>query len=367
MNRRFQQTGTVLVVSLLIVAVMTAVAVNVASRFQLSMARAEQRFYGGQLQQYWLSIESFALWGLRQDQEQDQQNHGNKPYDHHREAWSTIKVEAPLDGGFASGALEDAQGRFNLNSLLGRPQKYNANGHFEERFTANQRRFIRLLQTYDDGVLDVAAASQITQALMDWIDADNDVNGIGGAENDYYLGLDIPYRAANQPLVSVSELRLIKGVTSALFDYLADLVVALPDSNAGINVNTAKRAILRTLTAAAVETPLDESDAQILEASRPPAPDAQQAATEAEDNTVTEGFDDLQAFFQSSAAATVFGADASVWPSAEGLTTGSHYFLLSAEAQIDETRRRGYSLLKRDLNNGQPRTVVIRRATTEYF
>ena len=47
--------------------------------------------------------------------------------------------------------------------------------------------------------------------------------------------------------VSVSELRLVKGISKALYDYLVELVIALPDSTAQLNVNTAKLPLLRSL------------------------------------------------------------------------------------------------------------------------
>lgn len=56
---------------------------------------------------------------------------------------------------------------------------------------------------------------EIANAIIDWLDPDSDVRS-GGAENDYYLGLDPPYRCKNGPIDSIDELLLVKGVTRDL-------------------------------------------------------------------------------------------------------------------------------------------------------
>jgi type II secretory pathway component PulK len=55
----------------------------------------------------------------------------------------------------------------------------------------------------------------IADAILDYIDSDEDVRPFGG-ESDYYLGLSPPYRAKNGPLETVEELLLVKGVTPQL-------------------------------------------------------------------------------------------------------------------------------------------------------
>ncbi len=55
----------------------------------------------------------------------------------------------------------------------------------------------------------------IADAIMDWLDADDDPRQ-RGAETDYYASLVTPYRAKNGPLDSVEELLLVRGVTRDL-------------------------------------------------------------------------------------------------------------------------------------------------------
>ena len=55
----------------------------------------------------------------------------------------------------------------------------------------------------------------IANAILDWIDADDDA-APGGAENEYYIGLSPAYRCKNGPLDSLEELLLVQGVTPEL-------------------------------------------------------------------------------------------------------------------------------------------------------
>lgn len=55
----------------------------------------------------------------------------------------------------------------------------------------------------------------IALAIVDWMDADSDTRP-GGAESDYYLGLNPQYRAKNGPIDSIDELLLVRGVTRDL-------------------------------------------------------------------------------------------------------------------------------------------------------
>lgn len=52
---------------------------------------------------------------------------------------------------------------------------------------------------------------EIADAILDWTDANDDT--ANGAESQYYLALDPPYHAKNQPVEFVEELLLVRGVT----------------------------------------------------------------------------------------------------------------------------------------------------------
>ncbi|MBL9136283.1 MAG: general secretion pathway protein GspK [Verrucomicrobiales bacterium] len=56
---------------------------------------------------------------------------------------------------------------------------------------------------------------QLAAAIVDWRDSDSTASE-GGAEDDLYLRLPMPYRCKNSPFESVEELRLVYGMTSEI-------------------------------------------------------------------------------------------------------------------------------------------------------
>jgi general secretion pathway protein K len=84
-------------------------------------------------------------------------------------------------------------------------------------------------------------------AIIDWIDPD-EVPEPAGAETLYYQSLRPAYRAANTPLQTLLELRLIKGMTPEIIDRLSKFVTVYPpDGNSRINLNTADSVVIQAL------------------------------------------------------------------------------------------------------------------------
>lgn len=110
-----------------------------------------------------------------------------------------------------------------------------------ERNTINKKQ-LQVLQRLLE-LLDLDPA--IADAIADWIDPDKEKRD-NGAEDSDYERLDPPYVAANQPLASVTELRLIKGIDAAVYNKLAPYVCILPPGTA-LNVNTASPVVLAAL------------------------------------------------------------------------------------------------------------------------
>lgn len=54
-------------------------------------------------------------------------------------------------------------------------------------------------------------------AIADWRDADDEADKNGGAERNDYAGEPVPYAPRNAPLESLDELRLVRGMTDALY------------------------------------------------------------------------------------------------------------------------------------------------------
>lgn len=145
------------------------------------------------------------------------------------EGWAQPIAALPVERALVSGAIADEQGKFNLNNLVRDNQRSGDDVKIFQRLLASQ-----------------GLAAELADAVVDWIDADSDLSGPGGAEDPYYLSLRKPYRAANAPMVQVEELYRVRGFDAAAVAKLKPLVTALP-GNTTINVNTAPEALLRAL------------------------------------------------------------------------------------------------------------------------
>ena len=102
---------------------------------------------------------------------------------------------------------------------------------------------------------DFGTSRELSSTLLDWIDED-DRRRLNGAESDDYLNENPPYRAANRPLQSLEELRLLKlwqdeffdedGVPNEQFNRLSSLVSVLTTDS--VNLNAAPEPVLEVLS-----------------------------------------------------------------------------------------------------------------------
>lgn len=225
---RKRQRGVALITVMLVVALATLLAVSMMRNQNISLRYAEGLFTQDQAILYTQGAEGFVQDLLMRDLDNDKRK--KREVDHPGETWAKPFPAFPVPGGGVQATLSDLQGRFNLN-LLVQDSTVNA---------AAQNCLKRLLVNLD-------LPDNLDAALIDWMDSDNEPNGVDGAEDDYYTRLPVPYRVANQPLSDVSELLLIKGFTPEVVEKLRPHVSVLP-ATALINVNTALPEVVRTFT-----------------------------------------------------------------------------------------------------------------------
>lgn len=220
MRSRFRSRGVALVTALLVVAIAASLAAFVAFGQQLWLRQMQNMSDRARAD----SLERGAIaWAASMfaDDTNASDNLG--------EVWARPIPALPVPGGVIRGAVEDAQARFNLNNL------WNGNAPSEPDMEA----FRRLL-------VSVGANPDLSQAVLDWIDPDSQTTPPGGAEDIDYLQMDPPYRAANQPLASIDELRLVRGFTPDLIEALRPFVTANP-VRTDVNVNTASPEVIAAL------------------------------------------------------------------------------------------------------------------------
>jgi len=302
------QSGTALVTALLIVALASVIATSMLKQQHIDIRRAENMIKGDQAVLYLRAGENWVRQLLLEDQLKGKTDSLN-------DNWAKIDFSPRIDNGAIQIQVEDLQGRFNLNNLLdkeGRPSRVDIE---------NFRNLLAILK------LD----TELVQPVLDWMDADINISLPNGAEDQEYLALKLPYRTANAPFVSVSELLLVKGVTRGAYDKLRPYISALPE-RVDINVNTLSVPLL----AAILRTTL--IDADIIFQNRP-----------------KQGYQNIAEFR---------GEQALAGKKVEGVDVASQYFKTRVIVELGRYNASQTSVIARD-NKRTSLPLVIQRSRAE--
>jgi general secretion pathway protein K len=222
---RHRERGVALLTAVLVVAIGTLLATNLMWLSTLDQLRTASAMASDQELQYALGAEAWAADILRQDLEDSTES------DHLGEIWAVEIDPLPIEGGFIQGALEDLQGRFNLNNLV------SLEGEEDEVMVAQFQRLLQLVEI-DPG---------LAGAVVDWIDPDTEPRFPIGGEDDAYSRADPQYMTPNSMVTSPSELMAINGFDAESYARIAPYVTALPRGTQ-LNVNTASHVVLASLS-----------------------------------------------------------------------------------------------------------------------
>ena len=219
------QQGVALLMAILVVVFVAIISVNMLTQRQLQIFRTTNIYNKEQSWQYIRAVELWAKSVLAEDYKDEIKKSG--AFDGRQDVWN--KALKNLQGIKAAGQIRDLQGRFNLNNLYYK-------GKVLTQWLNAYRRLLALL----------ALPTSLADSLVDWLDADSLASGSEGAEDDYYLNLQHPYRAANGPLVSLSELYLVRGYSADVIEKLKPYVYVV-DGLTAVNVNTSSVSVLQSL------------------------------------------------------------------------------------------------------------------------
>lgn len=220
MGSRKHQRGVAIITAVFYTVLASVLAVSLVSTLQLEIRRTGNVIDNDRAYIFALGVESWVVQLLLRD---------DAAKDSLDEDWAVVLPPITVEGGQISGHIEDMQGRFNINNLV-------IEG---KRSEPDVQRFNRLLAV-------LGISPEITPAIVDWLDEDAEPVFPDGAEDEAYYGQPVPYRAANRPMASPSELRLVKGITAENYALLEPYVSALPERTT-VNVNTAPAAVLATI------------------------------------------------------------------------------------------------------------------------
>ena len=224
MIKNQSQHGVALLTILVMVALATILAATIAKRQSNTAENTGYLMRQDQSLLYAKSAEAFFSELLIQDSD----NGGS--IDHLQENWAKPMPPFSVEDGAVSGRLLDESGKFNLNNLV------KSDGKVDE---AAKRWFEKLLQR-------VGLPAELSQAVIDWQDSDDETTGAMGAESNYYQGLNPAYLASNTMFHNVDELKLVKGFEGKNYDLIKPYVTALPEQTK-VNMNTASALLLASI------------------------------------------------------------------------------------------------------------------------
>ena len=235
------QRGVAAVTAILIVAVAASAAAVMLSRQSAMLDQSMLVVARAQADLYAQAGIDWARGVLDQDRQAS-------AIDTLAEGWAQPIAGLPVERAVVAGDIADEQVKLNLNDLV----------QGSARSDADVRAFGRLLSG-------LGLSPELAEAVLDWIDADQDLAGPGGAEDSYYLALARPYRAPNAPMTQVEELYRIRGFDAASVAKVKPFVTALP-ARTTVNLNTASDRVI----AAVLDLPLDKAQLLVAERGRSP-------------------------------------------------------------------------------------------------
>ena len=260
---RRRESGIAALTAILIVAVAASAAAMMLSQQSAMLDQTMLVASRAQAEQYATAGLDWARGVLVQDA----RSSGTDSLD---EGWAKPIVGLPVERAVVAGAIADEQGKLNLNNLVNRAA----------RSEADVLALRRLLAGLD-------LSPELAEPVVEWIM----LNG----SDAYYLALPRPYRAGHKPLAQVDELYRVRGFDARTIERLRPHVTALPDRTR-LNANTASERVL----AAALDAPGDKIAALVAARGRKPFDKAQsfeQLARELGLNPAPDTFDVKSAWF----------------------------------------------------------------------
>ncbi len=152
--------------------------------------------------------------------------------DSDRDVWAEPAPPAPVGDGTVAVRVRDEARAINFNDLL-----------------AGGTRVAPAQEAAAGRVFDGLGIDRaVLHAIIDWIDQDSEpYPSPPGAEQPFYLQMTPPIRIRNAPLLTMRELRLVRGVTEKVLDDLDEVFTVVPSDSKKqlrVNINTAKKGVL---------------------------------------------------------------------------------------------------------------------------
>jgi general secretion pathway protein K len=224
MSRR-SQCGIALLTAIVLVAIAAVLATAIGFASAMSARRASTVFGADQSLLAAEGAEAMAAYALSQSGANSTQVSLNQPW---AQSYGPFELMPGVTLDYLQ--LEDQQGKFNINNLApGGTTNTTAMTQFQQLLTL------------------LGLETKWAPLIADWIDSDDTPNFPDGAEDSIYLAQSPPYRTANLPVTSISELLALPGFGRDRYNRLAPYISALP-APSPLNVCTALGPVLDAIS-----------------------------------------------------------------------------------------------------------------------
>lgn len=270
--------GFILVTVLIVIAVLLPLVLAFSSKVQLNLMQAENFRNSVQAVRSAGNGVMGAIGILKAD---------DASYDTQKDTWATAFPSLALGEGASQGVLNvaivDEDGKIPINKLIKDTKTTVATPNDKTSagttIQTTKQAVSKATQSGTDDPIDrdvearlrgliarLGGKPEIVDALVDWLDPDDEPTGAEGAENEYYKSRG--YECKNGAMDSLDELFLVRGFDRELATQLKEFLTVAPVSDGKINVNTAPievlYSVLGTKTTSLVQ-PLNESDIEDLD------------------------------------------------------------------------------------------------------
>jgi general secretion pathway protein K len=296
------QKGTAIIVALFVMSIVAVASVAMIVRLHIDIRRTELLLNSDRA---YLYAQGSIAWASDQLFNNFKNQKPNQLVD-------KMPIESKADetdGFLIQSTIYDAQGFFNVNNLAAKD---------------SQNDFLQLMKAVLPQ-LEPATAKKISMSIHDWIT----IGSKDSTADAYYAANNPPYSSAHHLMVSVSELRLVQGMTSALYTQLLPFLIALPETTA-INVNNASNPVLMSLN-----PNLSAASAKMIETYRKQTP-----------FTTPQKFQDFDIVKNNPIAPAK-------------ITVTSNYFLVKTSVKVGQQQTILYTLLKRTVEKSKPAITVL--------
>jgi general secretion pathway protein K len=296
------QKGTAIIVALFVMSIVAAASVAMIVRLHIDIRRTELLLNADRA---YLYAQGSIAWAQETLMNDIKQQKPKQPVD----ATPITSKTDNQDGFQIQSTIYDAQGFFNLNNL-------NSNDNLND--------FVLLLKAIEPE-LSPAAAKPIATAIHDWVvPASKD-----STADTFYTTSNPPYSPTHALMASSSELRLVKGMTAALYTKLLPYIIALPEATV-ININNAPIPLLMSLNA-----DITPASAKAIEQCRKQTPFTEPTPLQNCDVIKNNPLDPKK------------------------ITFVSNYFLVKTSVKVGQQQTILYTLLKRTVEKSKPAITVL--------